>query len=50
MGINIYGDIGERDINLLSKLLNLNSLRILLGGIRVEKELLVFDLTVEHKL
>jgi hypothetical protein len=50
VGTDIYGDIRERDIKLLSKLPNLNSLRIHLRGIRVEKELLVFDPTVEHKL
>jgi len=50
VGTDIYGDIGERDIKLLSKLPHLNSLRIHLGGIGVEKELLVFDPTVEHEL
>lgn len=49
VGTGIYGDIGECDINLLSKLPHLNSLRIHLGGIRVEKDLLVFDPTIEHE-
>jgi hypothetical protein len=50
VGIDIYSNIGERDIELLSKLPNLNSLYIHLRGIRVEKELLVFNLTIEYKL
>jgi hypothetical protein len=50
VGTDIYGDIGESAIKLLSKLPHLNSLRIHLGGIGVEKELLVFDPTVEHEL
>jgi hypothetical protein len=50
VGTDIYGDIGESTIKILSRLPHLNSLRIHLGGIRVEKELLVFDPTVEHEL
>jgi hypothetical protein len=47
---DIYSDIRERDIKLLSELPRLNSLRIHLGGIGVKKELLVFDPIVDHKL
>jgi hypothetical protein len=50
VGTGIYGDIRESDVKLLSRLPYLNSLRIHLGGIRVEKELLVFDPTVDHEL
>jgi hypothetical protein len=50
VGTDMYGDIGYNDVELLSKLPHLNSLRIHLGGIGVYKEILVFDPTVEHEL
>jgi uncharacterized protein (DUF1919 family) len=50
VSMDIYSNIEERNIKLLSKLPHLNSLCIHLRGIRVEKELLVFNPTVKYNL
>jgi hypothetical protein len=50
VGTDIYGNIGQHNIKLFSKLLHLNNLRIHLRNIRIKKDLLVFDPIIEHEL